>query len=80
MPRESGIDGEIVDAGGKPVEMYPAPEGEPQIALLLLLLPRDFIKNDPDPAGVLRESHRILPLPLPCNTISAASRPKFTIL
>jgi len=55
MPRESGIDGEIVEAGGKPVEMYPAPAGEPQIALPLPLLPRDFIRNARSPAGIQQD-------------------------
>ena len=34
----------MVDAGGTPVKIYPAPEGEPQNALPLPLLQRDFIK------------------------------------
>jgi len=46
----------MVDAGGTPVKIYPAPTGEPQNALPLPLLLRDFIfKNDPDPVGIPRD-------------------------
>ena len=45
----------MVDAGGTPVKIYPAPAGEPQNALPLPLLPRDFIKNDPNPAWIPRD-------------------------
>jgi len=41
--------GRVVDASGTLVKIYPAPTGEPQIALPLLLLPRDFIKMIPIP-------------------------------
>ena len=58
--------GKMVDAGGTPVKIYPAPAGEPQNALPLPLLPRDFIKKM---IPIPRESRGILPLPLPCNTL-----------
>jgi len=35
----------VVDAGGTPVTIYPAPAGEPQNALPLPILLRDFIKK-----------------------------------
>ena len=35
--------GRMVDAGGTPVKIYPTPAGEPQNALPLPLLSRDFI-------------------------------------
>jgi len=51
----------VVDTGGTPVKIYPAPVGEPQYALPLPLLPRDFIKKM---IPIPQKSCRILPLQL----------------
>jgi len=63
--------GSVVDNGGTPVKIYPAPAEELQNTISLPMLPLDFIlKMIPIP----RESRGILPLP--CNTLlSTISNP-----